>query len=417
MMIAKSSLGSAVVARQRLNGFGTTRSVICFVLLGIMALLFVRSNFLNTNNVLSPSSLLYDTVALSSSQNTEQDEAPQLHERFTKTEAERDALARQVQDLQQQIQQQQLQIIPSGTDDKNDSAQAEGAFPYRLTCPGDALPGRPGHDYNIALAYHVGMIKNWKTIVRDQMNTLKECGLGAAASDFILSHSGGTLEMIQDLVRPYNFFVAANASIMDNHQIPKDAQQQRRTIVVNSTKVPWEGPIMNQILEYCIAQEATNPSKPTIVFYFHNKGASKYKTVQYQKTLYWRKFMEYFLHERPSLCLNELLYKGAGTCGIMWHGTHFSGNFWSANCHYIATRLKPVNTNVPWDHLYIAGEFWIGTGIDRKQPQADGLRAVSLHENPSGIGLYKHAVEPQEYSDYHLRWKNHLIKSGPVKSY
>jgi hypothetical protein len=169
---------------------------------------------------------------------------------------------------------------------------------------------------------------------------------------------------------------------------------------------------MDQIREYCIAQEAANPStKPTIVFYFHNKGSSKFRTGQYQKTLYWRKYMEYYLHERPSLCLNELLYKGAGMCGIMWHETHFSGNFWSANCHYIATRLKPINTaNMNREQLYIAAEKWIGTGRNMKQ---DGLRPVSLHENPSGIGLYRHAVEPHEYSDYHLRWKNHLNITGP----
>jgi hypothetical protein len=159
---------------------------------------------------------------------------------------------------------------------------------------------------------------------------------------------------------------------------------------------------MNQIHEYCIAQEASKPKKPMIVFYFHNKGSSKYQTSQYEKTLHWRKLMEYFLHERPSLCLNELLYKGAGMCGIMWHGNHFSGNFWSANCHYIATRFQPIDMNV--EQNYIAGELWIGTGWENQ----DGLRPVSLQENPSDIGLYRHTVEPHEYSDYHLRWKNHL---------
>ena len=311
--------------------------------------------------------------------------------------------------------------------EEDDSPQ--GAFPYRLTCPGDALPATPGVDYSIALAYHVGMIKNWKTIVRDQMNTLQECGLGAAASDFILSYSGGPLEQIQNVVRPYNLFVseaAINNASFNTTTSSTDAttkaatsstarrRQRRTSTAVNSTKAPWEGPIMNQIHEYCSAQEAATPKKPTIVFYFHNKGASKYhpnwqtSNGQYKKTLYWRKYMEYYLHERPNLCLNELLYNKPGTvrpgmCGIMWHRTHYSGNFWSANCHYIATALQPIDLSVKQN--YIAGELWIGKGQNARK---EGRRPVSLHENPSGIGLYKHAMEPHEYSDYHMWWKSNL---------
>jgi hypothetical protein len=389
--ITKNSLGTVAV-RQR-----QARIFFLFVLLGILVVLFIRRNDLN-NDALSPSLLLSDVARNSQKMSTEQ-------ELLRATAAERDALAHHVQALEEQIQQQQQH---QQTDDS-----PQGAFPYRLTCPGDDLPGKPGHDYKIALAYHVGMKKNWKTIVHDQLNTLKECGLGAAASDFILSYSGGSLETIQNVVRPYNLFVAANTTTMDD-PIRTTQQRQRQTILVNSTQVPWEGPIMNQILDYCIAQEAANTSKPTIVFYFHNKGSSKFRTQQYQKTLYWRKYMEYYLHERPSLCLNELLYKGAGMCGIMWHKTHFSGNFWSANCHYIATRLKPIDmkamARMDLIKSYIAGELWIGTGRNMKR---DGLRPVSLHENPSGIGLYRHAVEPHEYSDYHLRWKDRLNVNRP----
>jgi hypothetical protein len=90
-------------------------------------------------------------------------------ERLRTTAAEQDAFARQVQLLQEQIQEQHIiisRLTATGNDsgaEKEDDDPAQGAFPHRLTCPGDPLPGKPGVDYSIALAYHVGMVKNWKT--------------------------------------------------------------------------------------------------------------------------------------------------------------------------------------------------------------------------------------------------------------
>jgi hypothetical protein len=276
--------------------------------------------------------------------------------------------------------QEELKAKPRGN-------KEEREFPYPLSCPGTDLKSPSERNYTITLAYHVGMLKNYKSIVTDQMETLDQCGLGKAASEFILSYSGGELEDIQNLTRPYNLFVN---------------DEDKPTTIVHSTKAPWEGPVMNQIADYCRARTVENvkSDKPTIVFYFHNKGASKWahgwqqamdKPFSYSRSLYWRKYMEYFLLERPELCIDQIVNKGAGSCGIMFNRNHYSGNFWAANCDYLR-QLSPIDMNIKQN--YVKAEMWIG---DKRGPE-DGRRPYSLHQNPATTGLYRHLIEPSEYS-------------------
>jgi len=45
--------------------------------------------------------------------------------------------------------------------------------------------------FTVAIAYHVGMVNNWKVIVYDQMNTLKLCGLSDTVDRLMISYSNG----------------------------------------------------------------------------------------------------------------------------------------------------------------------------------------------------------------------------------
>jgi hypothetical protein len=63
------------------------------------------------------------------------------------------------------------------------------------------------------------------------------------------------------------------------------------------TAIPYERPIMERMSSSCRHSNVTR-----IVFYFHNKGGSKFvedKGTQefetYSNIYYWRKFIEYFL--------------------------------------------------------------------------------------------------------------------------
>ena len=225
------------------------------------------------------------------------------------------------------------------------------------------------------------MVKRWKVIVEDQLNTLHECGLGNAASEYIVSYSGGKYSDFQEMADFYDLF-------------PPEA-----TTVVESFKKPWEVPAVNQIYHHCMAKEQQTTNQTDIVFYFHNKGAGKMpsqpgKTSQtYKNITHWRKYMEYFLLERPALCMEKLLNDSKTSCGINWKYNHYSGNMWAANCQYIRT-LEPLNMS---GHLnYVAAETWIGD--DKKRP---GRKPAILHSTK--MSLYKNTMLPSMYGDYDIR--------------
>lgn len=146
-----------------------------------------------------------------------------------------------------------------------------------------------------------------------------------------------------------------------------------------------------------------------IVFDFHNKGCSKYakdngtyeKEVEtYSNIFYWRKFMEWFLLERPTLCARGILYHGVLTCGVnlrKFPTMSYSGNFWSASCDYLAG--LPIEDAWPikdGDKLfnYISAELWIGNYTDRSV--GDELKFLSLFNIVAR--LYDWKATPDEYT-------------------
>jgi hypothetical protein len=276
--------------------------------------------------------------------------------------------------------------------DKKEESEKKGAttdgfavdkneFPYRLSCLDTKLVVPKGN-YSIALAYHVGMVKNWKAIVADQMRTLHTCGLDKMASHTILSYSSGNLgDLLQTLNEHRSQFATPNETV---HSIQK----------------PWEGAALNSVYRFCQQQVAQKKDK-TIVFYFHNKGASKYgsnwredvkqnRTRTYGHSLYWRKYMEYFLSEHPERCIDKIVNHGAGTCGPNWKGTHYSGNFWAASCEHIFT-LGPVA--IPGG--YTLAEMWIGNKNGRRG--GDHEYHVNLHETK--VNMYDNLMKPELYKN------------------
>jgi hypothetical protein len=252
-------------------------------------------------------------------------------------------------------------------------------FPYRLSCLDDTKLVVPKGKYSVALAYHVGMVNNWKSVAADQMTTLHTCGLDKMASHTILSYSNGNLvDLLQTLKEHGTEFANPNE-------------------IVHSVQLPWEGAALNSVYGFCQRQVAQKKDK-TIVFYFHNKGVSKYRsdwrehvkqnrTFTYGHSLYWRKYMEYFLLEHPERCINKIVNHGAGTCGSYWrYNNHYSGNFWTASCEHIFT-LGPVA--IP--SSYHAAEFWIG----KNRRPGDHEYHVNLHENK--LRLYKELIKPEGY--------------------
>ena len=93
-----------------------------------------------------------------------------------------------------------------------------------------------------------------------------------------------------------------------------------------------EVPTINALHNYCKAEKAAN--RKALVFYIHNKGGCCSKSSN-GPVSNWRDLMNTWILEFPSICLRALM-KGYNACGINYQAAHYSGNFWWANCDYVA---------------------------------------------------------------------------------
>ena len=80
--------------------------------------------------------------------------------------------------------------------------------------------------------------------------------------------------------------------------------------------------------------------------------------------------MEYFIIERPTLCLRAHLLHNAGTCGVNLLRKpllHYTGNFWTTSCQYVKDVLQPTTFVWPENETlfnYISAETWIGNYME-----------------------------------------------------
>ena len=263
-------------------------------------------------------------------------------------------------------------------------------FPYPTTCQFEHPPPGLGTNYEIALFYHVGMVKNWENIVRDQLHTLQTCGLAFMTSSLTISYSNGH-NNTDNLVEILNEF---------------DFTHSLKISFIQAIAEPWEAEVMASIARTCQTHQGHgSDDKKLIVYYLHNKGCSRYTDdwqdrwedfLSYSKVLYWRKYMEWFLFERPTLCLRAILNHGASTCGVNLHSVpswHYSGNFWAASCDWIKT-LPPTVVSTE----YAAAEMWIGLEIPLLGPDdVNTIKHVSLFET-GRKSLYVYQVLPDTYA-------------------
>jgi len=290
-------------------------------------------------------------------------------------------------------------------------------YPFLLSCPrSNTLQFYHNHTqteaFSVVVSYHVGLVNNWRDIVRDQMTTLELCGLGQIMTlmyvTYTKDNTNNTFQDLKQIMNRYTF-----ASKITYQKGPENV-------------IPFEASALNLLHDYCTKQvnkqeENSSKKKKSIVFYFHNKGCSHYnsnwrqrdvilETWTYSFALYWRKYMEYFLIERPFLCIDQIINHGADACGVHlidaedYDDLYYSGNFWAASCSHIqALKVIPTETFDPtsedprYKTTYIQGERWIGAETRSRNPIF-----VNFHNNTNG--LYTHLIHPDEYSDYSYRW-------------
>ena len=202
------------------------------------------------------------------------------------------------------------------------------------------------------------------------MQSFQVCGLGKQISNFILTYSSGNVTDLTEIMQTYDV---------------------RPDIIIEATEPPWEVNAMNAVHTHCSAKTADD--RKNLVFYFHNKGASKYdpnwkehlksnytfKT--YANSLYWRKYMEYFTLERPHLCIDQIVNHMHPTCGVKRArepSNHYSGNFWFTSCDYVATLPQCCDYGGTARSKYTAaesGSVKIGNGTCQ---QKMGMKSIIL---------------------------------------
>ena len=276
----------------------------------------------------------------------------------------------------------------------------ESEYPYNLTCPGQQLLKA---NYSVVLGYHIGQMRNWENIVRDQLRTISVCGLGGSIIDeMFVSYSGSprypvNLPVIQEVWSDY------------------ESEIQVQPQWIESSGLPWEGTVMNSLIETC--QQRQGETYPTVVFYLHTKGSSRYKDYwrnqmnepyTYSRVLYWRKFMEYFTIERPSHCIHAIVNKGALACGVDRRSSGiYAGNFWAASCEYVAnlpsiTIVRPqgMSNAEKKDHY-----FEMETNFGQYQNPETPERYVSFFQPPSDQkGFYYRLIQPDEFHGTISNW-------------
>ncbi|MDO5571245.1 MAG: hypothetical protein Q4F97_07240 [Bacteroidales bacterium] len=204
-------------------------------------------------------------------------------------------------------------------------------------------------------AYHIFCSRNWKNLVKNQVNKLIKSELYKYVNKIYVSviyNEESDIKYLKNL-------------LSDRFEI----------VIISQNPSDYEMPILNYIWE-------KSKSEDFFLFYFHTKGVSlndsacdRYllKHPHYNVSFdfmrdcneKWRILMEYFQIDKFNIAINSL-NNGFNAYGVIYRlnnkGNHFSGNFWWASSKYIKT-LPPINF---LDYGRWNAEFWIGKGEDFK---------------------------------------------------
>jgi hypothetical protein len=161
---------------------------------------------------------------------------------------------------------------------------------------------------------HNYLVKDWRTIVGEQMGLLKRTGLYDKAAEIHFGVHSEDFDSIAEFGRMVRNLDLKSKSTIHVH--PENDAEKRTLIILQETcrRVP----------------EAD-------VLYYHTKGVTADPFLdpeKYRTSTSWRRAMEYFSLEKWPLCINAL--KSHDCVGILygewdngvWKMTFFSGNFW-----------------------------------------------------------------------------------------
>lgn len=243
-------------------------------------------------------------------------------------------------------------------------------------------------NYPIFLFSHNYLINNWKEILIDQLEKIKNSGLYKNANKLYLFAFGDDNE--------WNDF----SYIIKNYDVDNKIEIKRHSDNF------YEYHTLQNLWHFC----QSNPD--SYILYFHLKGVwSRYNTQtgendEYDPTkssknpealLQWKNCMEYFNIERWRNCIDKLsenyevvgsLYNYNPECPL------FTGNFWWANSNYIKKldylqfqkEKEPYDVNI-W--IRVKCEKWINSIKNN----------FYNFYNPKDLDLYHYVIAPNDYRD------------------
>ena len=257
----------------------------------------------------------------------------------------------------------------------------------------------------------------WREVLWDQVRTLQGCGLlNVTAHVHASLHAppGAARVDTADVARKLS---AVHPSVSFSH---------------SNRSVPWEFDALEHVTQACREEQGARHPSRTLVYYLHTKGVTRWnpdwvqrwhppRARAYQMSLYWRKYMEYYLFENPHWCVAALLgghyldrkpeEGGALTCGVDFSlvpFVHYGGNFFWARCDYVL-QLPGIT---PDNGDYYASERYIGMGVKTTKGtgkkkgivEADS-RHVSLFDKYQHANFYQAVVHRDVYARRHSHFQ------------
>lgn len=222
----------------------------------------------------------------------------------------------------------------------------------------------------INIFYHVCLMNNGYVIAAEQLHLLSVCGLLHNAKSLnigLLYTSDNERDDFLHLVDTYN--IDSNINF-----IYKETNGNQ-----------WEQDTAMGFKNY-----SDSLIDDEYVFYFHNKGPTRYKTNGEMGSKYWRQYLEYYNILKWKDCVDKL-NNGYESCGTQWlsgfYNGHYSGTFYWLNTSLI--KRIPI-------------EYFSNTS-KHKRFCVEALPGVIEHKYFSfdtiEEDLYSYVIHPRQYTE------------------
>lgn len=242
---------------------------------------------------------------------------------------------------------------------------------------------------SLTIFYHVAALNEWKAVVVEQLNALKQSG--------IIPHVHGFLAVINgnESDRTWLELAVAKLNLPDFQGV----------VLSDLPMETGETPTLLKIQDYC----KTNSEHA--ILYIHTKGVAHNKTRKRNMEEVWRwKLMKTLLSEWKA---NLETLETKDLCGWNWstearYPQYFPGNMWFANAAYIATlpdflsyqKTFKSRTITDAKHPRFAAMFWLGLGIKRAdfRKKVESLELVNKSFHTYFSDLYIRKAQAVEFA-------------------